>query len=80
MVSRQKFGGEHVEFPLDQIIKGWAEGLQLMRVGSKYQFWIPANLAYGEPGNRGIPPNSTLIFEVELLDIVKPGAAAEPAK
>jgi FKBP-type peptidyl-prolyl cis-trans isomerase len=70
--------GEPVEFPLDQVIKGWTEGLQLMNVGSKYQMFIPATLAYGVQGNRGIPPNSALTFEVELLDIVKPGA--EPAK
>ena len=64
--------GEPISFPLNRVIKGWTEGLQLMGIGSKYKLYIPYYLAYGEQGNYAIPPFSTLIFTVELLDIEKP--------
>ena len=63
--------GETTSFPLNQVIKGWQEGLKLMPVGSEYELVIPYTLAYGEVGTRGIPPFSTLIFKVELKDIKK---------
>jgi FKBP-type peptidyl-prolyl cis-trans isomerase FklB len=60
------------EFALNQVIPGWTEGLQLMPVGSKYRFYVPQNLAYGaNENNPQIPPFSTLIFDVELLEIKK---------
>jgi FKBP-type peptidyl-prolyl cis-trans isomerase len=63
--------GEPAEFPLDGVIRGWTEGIQLMNTGGKYRLFIPSDLAYG-PQGRGprIPPDSTLVFEVELLDII----------
>jgi len=71
--------GQPATFPVGQIIKGWTEALLLMPVGSKWQLFIPPDLAYGPRGaGRDIGPNSTLVFEVELLS-TQPKAAAAPA-
>ncbi len=65
--SRER--GAPASFGLNQVIPGWTEGLQLMKVGSTYEFYIPSDLAYGDRGNQGIPGGSVLKFEVELLEI-----------
>ncbi len=69
------------EFPVNAVIPGWTEALKLFKTGTKAQLVIPSELAYGDKGRPSIPPNSVLVFEVELLDIKKPeGAKAEDKK
>jgi len=74
--------GQPATFPLNGVIPGWTEGMQLMPVGSEYKFYIPAKLAYGERGPGTIGPNATLIFDVKLISIEPPAAppaAVKPA-
>jgi FKBP-type peptidyl-prolyl cis-trans isomerase len=68
--------GKPASFFLNRVIPGWTEGVQLMKMGAKYKFFIPGNLAYGQRGSRNIGPNAVLIFDIELLGIEPP----EPAK
>lgn len=76
--ASEKHGGP-ATFPVKGVIPGWTEALQLMPVGSKWQLFVPSNLAYGQQGPPEIGPNATLIFEVELVSIQKAAAAPAPA-
>ncbi|WP_442513611.1 FKBP-type peptidyl-prolyl cis-trans isomerase [Pseudomonas promysalinigenes] len=62
--------GQPAEFPVSGVIAGWTEALQLMNAGSKWRLYVPSELAYGAQGVGGIPPHSTLVFDVELLDVL----------
>ena len=70
--------GQPASFPVNGVIRGWTEALQLMKTGSKWKLFVPSELAYGESGRPGIPPNSVLIFEVELLSVQAPPPPAAP--
>ncbi len=72
--------GQPAKFPVNGVIKGWTEALQLMKPGAKWQLYVPSDLAYGERGaGEAIGPNSTLIFEVELLGVEKPQTSSAPS-
>jgi len=70
--------GRPEELPVNRMIKGWREGFQLVKVGSKFQLFVPADLAYGKNGAGPVAPNATLIFEMELLGIVPSGKVGSP--
>ncbi len=71
--------GQPIDFKLDEVIPGWTEGIQKVNKGGKIKLYVPPHLAYGDDGRPGIPPSSTLIFEVDLIDIVAATAPAAPA-
>jgi len=75
-----KEDADPARFTLNSVVKGWSEGLQLIGEGGKIELYVPAELAYGENGRPGIEPNSTLIFDVDLVRVGKTVEKAEPAK
>lgn len=78
--NSEKAPGGTASFPANRVIPGWTEALTHMKPGAKWQLFIPSNLAYGENGNRNIAPNSTLLFDVELVSFTPPAPpAAAPA-
>jgi FKBP-type peptidyl-prolyl cis-trans isomerase len=77
--SSAKHGGQPAKFPVTGVVRGWTEALQLMKVGSKWQVFLPSALAYGDAGRPGIPPASTLIFDMELVSIDAPKPTPTPA-
>ena len=76
--SSVKHGGKPVDIALDQVIPGWTEGIQKINKGGKIILFVPSGLGYGDDGRPGIPPGSTLIFDIELLDF-KPTPPAPPS-
>jgi peptidylprolyl isomerase len=72
--------GQPAVFPLNGVIKGWTEGVQLMVTGEKTRFWIPGALAYGETPKRPGAPAGTLVFDVELLEVMKVQPSIQPAQ
>jgi FKBP-type peptidyl-prolyl cis-trans isomerase FkpA/FKBP-type peptidyl-prolyl cis-trans isomerase FklB len=75
LINGEKFDssydrGQPAEFPVGGVIKGWTEALQMMKPGGKMKLWIPADLAYGPSARPGIPANSVLLFDVELVEVL----------
>jgi len=79
--SHKRKDGQPVSFPLRSVIKAWQEALKLMPAGSKWELFVPPDLAYGDRGvpRAKIPPNAALIFDVELLSIKEPGSPPQPS-